>query len=99
MSLAESAAVLATFGIAMPASTAMRAGYNLIERAAGIHRALDPIAQAQRTTAVPQTNSGQIVAGGARDLTPAQRHLLTSDEIAARLPGAHAEITALTSAQ
>lgn len=56
---------------------------------------LDPIAQAQRTTAVLRTSGGDIVAGGARDLTPAQRALLGPGEIAAKLPRAHAEVTAL----
>lgn len=46
-----------------------------------------------------RTNSGDIVAGGARDLTPAQRALLGPGETAARLPGAHAEVTALQAAQ
>jgi tRNA(Arg) A34 adenosine deaminase TadA len=56
---------------------------------------LDPIAQAQRTTAVLRTTVGRIVAGGARDLTPAQRALLGSGEVAARVPGVHAELTVL----
>ena len=70
----------------------------LTERVAEIHGALDPIAQARRTTAVLETDAGRIVAGGARDLTPAQRALLGPGEIAAQLPGAHAEVTALDAA-
>ncbi len=43
-----------------------------------------------------QTNRGRIVAGGARDLNPAQRSAVeAAGEIPARLPGKHAEITAL----
>ena len=56
-------------------------------------------AQAQRTTAVLRTSGGNIVAGGARDLSPIQKALLGPGEIAAKLPGAHAEVTALTHAQ
>jgi hypothetical protein len=65
-------------------------------RAAEIHGALDPIAAKQRTTAVLQTSAGDIVGGGARDLNPAQRAMLGSGETAAKLPGAHAEVTALS---
>ncbi len=67
-------------------------------RAAEIHGALDPIAQEMRTTAVLETSAGRIVASGARDLTPAQRALLGPGEVAAKLPGAHAEVTALDEA-
>jgi hypothetical protein len=68
----------------------------LASRAGEIHSVLDPIAQAQRTTAILRTTGGiDIVAGGARDLSPAQRALLGSGEVAATLPGAHAEVTAL----
>jgi hypothetical protein len=79
-------------------AVAARGTAGLAQRAGQIHGALDPIAQAQRTTAVLQTNAGRVVAGGVRDLTPAQRALLSSDEVAARLPGAHAEVTALDAA-
>lgn len=48
-----------------------------------------------RTTAVLDTTAGRIVAGGGPDLTPAQRALLKPGEVAAQLPDAHAEITAL----
>jgi RHS repeat-associated protein len=75
------------------------AGAGLAERAAEIHEALDPIAQGMRTTAVLDTSVGRIVAGGARDLTPAQRALLGAGEIGAKLPGAHAEITAMEAAR
>jgi hypothetical protein len=67
-------------------------------RAQQIHSALDPIAQTRRTTAVLQTDAGRIVAGGGRDLTRAQQALLGPGEIPARLPGAHAEVTALQKA-
>jgi RHS repeat-associated protein len=71
----------------------------LSARAQEIHSVLDPIAQTQRTTAVLSTNTETIVASGVRDLTPAQRALLTTGEIAAKLPTAHAEITALSAAE
>jgi tRNA(Arg) A34 adenosine deaminase TadA len=51
-----------------------------------------------RTTAVLETDIGRIVAGGARDLAPAQRGLLVGGEIATQAPGVHAEITALQAA-
>ena len=92
--LGESSAILGAVR-----ATATRGTAALTERAAQIHGVLDPIAQARRTTAVLQTNAGRIIAGGARDLSPAQRALLTSGEIAARLPGAHAEVTALSAAK
>lgn len=71
----------------------------LAARAKRVHGALDPIAQSQRTTAVLQTSGGNIVAGGAHDLTPAQRALLGPGEVAVKLPGAHAEVTALLHAK
>jgi uncharacterized protein RhaS with RHS repeats len=72
---------------------------NLANRASQIHEILDPIAKNQRTTAVLQTDAGNIIAGGARDLTPAQRALMGAGEVAAKQAGAHAEITALNAAQ
>ena len=74
------------------------AAVGLTERVAQIHGVLDPIAQEMRTTAVLETDIGRIVAGGARDLAPAQRSLLTGSEIATQAPGVHAEITALQAA-
>lgn len=78
--------------------TAFPGGHNagaLVNRANEIHSALNPIAREMRTTAVLETNGGRVVAGGGPDLTPAQRALLGPGETAARLPGAHAEVTAL----
>ena len=49
----------------------------LTARAKEVHKALDPIAAKQRTTAVLQTNKGNVVGGGKRDLSPAQRAVLT----------------------
>ncbi|MCG3128343.1 MAG: hypothetical protein CHACPFDD_03227 [Phycisphaerae bacterium] len=64
-----------------------------------IHGALDPIAQTKRTTVILESADGtRIVAGGSRDLTPAQRALLRPGEVAARLPRRHAQVTALTHA-
>ncbi len=65
-----------------------------------IHSVLDPIARVRRTTAVLQTDGGKIAAGGARDLTPAQR--IAAARVGATpsaAPGVHAEITALRQAQ
>lgn len=57
-----------------------RAASSTATRADEIHRALDPIARGRRTTAVLRTkDSGgktvDVLAGGARDLSPAQRAL------------------------
>jgi RHS repeat-associated protein len=71
----------------------------LATRANTIHSILDPIAANSRTTAVLETNMCKIVAAGGRDLSPAQRAILTADEIAAKAPGVHAEVTALQQAQ
>lgn len=60
----------------------------------------DPIAFKQRTVAVLETDEGvNVVAGGGRDLSPAQRALQSENEVLARLPGQHAEITAIKDAQ
>jgi hypothetical protein len=65
-------------------------------RAAEINAKLDPRAQSHRTSAVVQTADGKtIVAAGGRDLSPVQRSALKAEEIAAKAPGLHAEITAL----
>ena len=61
--------------------------------------ASDPIAYRNRTTAALQTDGGKIVAGGGRDLNPAQRLALGPGEIPAKLPGEHAEVTALSGAK
>jgi hypothetical protein len=61
-----------------------------------VHGALDPIAAGRRTTAGLDTVEGtRVLASGGRDLTPAQRALMAPGEAAAKLPGAHAEVTAL----
>ena len=68
----------------------------LIERAWAIHARLPWFAKIHRTTAVLSTKTGTtIVAGGIRDLIPAQKTMLQSGEVAAKLPRAHAEVTAL----
>lgn len=85
-------------GLGMSAPATQVGSVGLAERATEIHNALDPIAQGMRTTAVLETDLGRIIAGGARDLSPAQRALLGPGEIAARAPGAHAEVTALDAA-
>jgi hypothetical protein len=70
----------------------------LTTRAEEIHSALDPIAAKQRTTAVLETTGGDIIGSGGRDLSRKQLGLLKEGEIAAKLPGEHAEITALQEA-
>ena len=71
----------------------------LAARARQVNGVLDPIAASMRTTAVLRTSTGDIVAGGGRDLTGAQIASLKSGETAATpTPGAHAEVTAITSA-
>jgi RHS repeat-associated protein len=68
----------------------------IVDRVRDLHNKLDPIAQNSRTTAMLETSNGtRVAASGGRDLTRAQRAALTSDEVAARMPGAHAEVTAL----
>jgi hypothetical protein len=67
----------------------------LAERATQIHNALDQVARKLRTTAVLETDAGRIIAGGTRDLDPAQRAALAGREIAAKAPRLHAEVTAL----
>ena len=64
-------------------------------RLSQIHNALDPIARAKRTTAILQTSGPRVIAAGTRDLAKVQRALLGPGEVAAKLPGAHAEATAL----
>jgi tRNA(Arg) A34 adenosine deaminase TadA len=71
----------------------------LASEAEQIHSVLDPIARSRRTTALLETSRGKIAAGGARDLTPAQREIarqLGATPVA--LQGAHAEVTALNRA-
>jgi len=75
----------------------------LAQRASEIHSALHPIGQAQRTTSVlgALDRSGRavdVIASGARDLSPAQRALAKAGDILGKLPGKHAEITNLVTA-
>jgi RHS repeat-associated protein len=71
----------------------------LASRAGQVHGVLDKFAATHRTTAVLRTKEGvDILAGGGRDLSLAQQALVRSGEIVAKLPGAHAEITALSHA-
>jgi len=88
-----------TAGGEAPPESAAGGTEALATRAGEVHGAMHPIAQRMRTTAVLETSGGRVVAGGGPDLTPAQRALLGPGEAAARLPGAHAEVTALTQAQ
>lgn len=78
---------------------AMSETERLAARADEIHGVLDPIAQEQRTTAVMSTQEGvDVLALGLRDLSPAQRALANEGDLLARLPGEHAEITAMDAA-
>jgi RHS repeat-associated protein len=90
------ASSLIFFGsIAIPDSEAGQ----LAARAKEINGVIDPIAQSMRTTAVLRTTAGDIVASGGRDLTKAQIASLRAGEVsAAPMPGAHAEVTAITDA-
>ena len=68
-------------------------------RANELTGALDPIAQTSRTSAVMRTRQGpDVLVGGGRDLNPAQRALAQGDDVLGRMPGAHAEITAMGAA-
>jgi tRNA(Arg) A34 adenosine deaminase TadA len=74
-------------------------GARLASRTDQLTGALDPIAQNSRTSAVMSTRQGaDVLAGGGRDLSPAQRALSGGDDVLGRLPGAHAEITAMDAA-
>jgi hypothetical protein len=65
-----------------------------------IHEALDPVARKMRTTAVVSTNGQEIAAGGARDLTKAQREVAESLGMdTAKSPKKHAELTGLDAAR
>ncbi|MGY4397339.1 RHS repeat-associated protein [Sphingomonas sp. UYAg733] len=85
-------------GLEAASARAVASEVSASTRAAQVHSVLDPVAQTRRTTAVLDTAKGRIVAGGGRDLTPAQRAALRPGETAARAPGAHAEATALRQA-
>ncbi len=68
----------------------------LASRADELTSVLDPIAQNSRTSAALGTREGaDVLAGGGRDLNPAQRALARDGDILARSPGDHAEVTAL----
>ena len=72
----------------------------LTSRANEVHQVLDPIAQSRRTTAALGTREGTDIlgAGAIRDLSPAQRAALHDGELAAKLPGEHAEVTVMNHA-
>jgi RHS repeat-associated protein len=78
---------------------ASAATVSLESRVTTVHGALDKIAATSRTTAGLETAEGvRIFGAGVRDLSPAQRALLGSGEIAARSIGEHAEVTVLKQA-
>ncbi|WP_257479121.1 RHS repeat-associated core domain-containing protein [Acidipropionibacterium jensenii] len=72
---------------------------DLEERVSVIHGQLDSTAQRMRTTAALSTKEGPTVIGsGKRDIGPGQRALLSDNEIEARRPGVHAELTVVQEA-
>jgi hypothetical protein len=71
---------------------------SVVARADELARALDPIAQTHRTAAVLRTNAGDVLGGGGRDLSPAQRALAGAGDRLATFPQAHAEPTVLREA-
>ena len=78
---------------------ALAGGASLEARTSELHGLLDPIAQNSRTTAVLETDEGKsVVASGGRDLSPIQRDALGPDEVAAKEPMTHAEVTAINEA-
>lgn len=83
-------------GMSVPATRV--GGVGPAERVKEIHNVLDKIAQGRRTTAVLETDAGRIIAGGSRDLNPAQKAALGPGEIPAKAPKLHAEVTALNKA-
>jgi hypothetical protein len=86
-------------GAAMAGRGAAPSTARLTQRADEVHSVLGhPAARNGRTTAVLETSGGDIVGGGVRDLSPAQRAALRPGEIASKIPGEHAEITALQEA-
>jgi hypothetical protein len=74
-------------------------GASAASRVEQLQGVLDPIAQNSRTSAVLNTQEGiDVLASGGRDLSPAQRALANEGDLLARMPGAHAEVTALEGA-
>ena len=72
---------------------------SLAGRVNELQEALDPFAQTRRTSVILSTQEGtDILASGGRDLSTAQQALASEGDILARLPGAHAEVTALDAA-
>lgn len=72
----------------------------LRSRADELSGVLDPIARNSRTSAVLGTRQGRdVLAGGGRDLSPAQRALARDGDVIARGRGLHAEVTAVNGAR
>lgn len=81
------------------ATAAAEDAARLASRTDELTGALDPIAQNRRTSAVMSTREGtDVLAGGGRDLSRDQRALARTDDVLGRMPGAHAEITAMDAA-
>lgn len=72
-----------------PQLLAAEGGARLAGRVGELTGALDQIAQNSRTEVAMSTREGiDVLAGGVRDLSPAQRALAAGDDILGRLPGA-----------
>lgn len=97
--IAATAGIAGVANVGKDALTVGVAARGLVTRATEIHGVLDMFAQTRRTTAVLQTDAGNIVAGGAVDLTKRQIGALKPGEIPVSMFGAHAEVTAITGAK
>lgn len=77
-----------------------REAARLTDVAARYHSVLDKIAAKMRTTSVLSTKEGtDIIASGGVDLSKAQRALAEDGQILAKMPKAHAEVTAIEQAR
>lgn len=73
---------------------------SLASRVDAVHSVLDKVARNRRTTAGLDTFEGtRLIASGARDLSPVQRAALLAEEVAAKMPSSHAEMTLLENAR
>jgi len=94
-------ALAADSGLIVPDRVGVAANTGrLTSRADELSGVLDPIARNSRTSAVLGTRQGRdVLAGGGRDLSPAQRALARDGDVIARGPGLHAEVTAVNGAR
>ncbi|QFV00189.1 hypothetical protein KDY119_03724 [Luteimicrobium xylanilyticum] len=86
-------------GAVKEAPDAVEVTSRLASRADELSGALDRIAQSRRTSAVLSTDEGaDVLAGGGRDLSGAQKALAKAGDVIAKSPGDHAEVTAVNEA-